>query len=160
MGLQTHSVNLVIRIDNPWLAASPDIKVYDPNATQALGIATCMYKNPYVERDFTLQEACDTVKSFCLEKQEDKGKVTYTLKRRHDYYYQIQCQMHCSQVEWRDFVVRTNKNLHVRHIPWNPDWCKQQLPRLKEFCFDAPLPELPYPRQGKGGIREPLASSN
>ena len=158
VGLQTHSIGLVISDDNPWLAASPDDKVYDPNAAQALGIAE--YKNPYAARDFTVQEACDKVKSFCLEKQEEAGEVMYTLKRRHDYYYQIQCQMYCSKVEWCDFVLRTNKDLHVQRIPWNPDWWKQQLPRLKEFYFDALLPELACPRHGKGGIREPPAASN
>jgi len=59
---------LVISIDNPWLAASPDDKVYDPNAAQSLGVAE--YKNPYTARDLTLQEACDTIKTFCLERRE------------------------------------------------------------------------------------------
>ena len=46
MGLGTHRVGLVISVDNPWLAASPDDKVYDPNAAQSLGVAE--YKNPYI----------------------------------------------------------------------------------------------------------------
>ena len=157
VGLRTHKVGLVISVDNPWLAASPDDKVYDPNAAQSLGVAE--YKNPYAARDFTLQEACDTIKTFCLERQEENGQVTYRLKRRHDYYYQIQCQMYCCNVEWCDFVVRINKDLHVERIPRNPNWWKQQLPRLKDFYFDALLPELACPRRGKGGIREPPTAS-
>ena len=157
VGLGTHRVGLVISVDNPWLAASPDDKVYDPNAAQSLGVAE--YKNPYTARDLTLQEACDTIKTFCLERRENGQQVTYKLKRRHDYYYQMQCQMYCGNVEWCDFVIRTNKDLHVEHIPRDPDWWKQQLPRLKEFYFDALLPELACPRHGKGRIREPPTAS-
>ena len=157
VGLVTHRVGLVISIDNPWLASSPDDKVYDPTATQTLGVAE--YKNPYIARDLTLQEASDKTKQFCLERQEEKGQVTYKLKRRHDYYYQIQCQMYCCNVEWCDFVLRTNKDLHVERIFRDPDWWKQQLPRLKHFYFDAFLPELACPRRGKGGVREPATVS-
>ena len=133
-----HYTGLIISVNNPWLEASPDDKVYDPNATQSLGISE--YKNPYAARNFTLHEACDTVKSFCLERREEKEQVTYKLKRRHDYYYQIQCQMFCSKVEWCDFVVRTSKDLHVQCIFRDPNWWKQQMPRLNEFYFDALLP--------------------
>lgn len=153
VGLETHRVGLVISVDNPWLAASPDDKVYDPNTTPSLGVAE--YKNPYSARDLTLQEACDKIKTFCLERQQDNGRVMYKLKRRHDYYYQIQCQMYCCGVEWCNFVVRTNKDLHVERIPRDPDWWRQQLPRLKDFYFDALLPKLACPRRGKCGIREP-----
>ena len=111
-------------------------------------------------QEISLSKRPVTVKSSCLEKHKEAGEVTYTLKRRHEYYYQVQCQMYCSKVEWCDFVLRTNKDLHVQRIPWNPDWWKQQLPQLKEFYFDALLPELACPRQGKGGIREPPAASN
>ena len=58
-------------------------------------------------------------------------QVTYELKRRHDYYYHIQCQMYYCNVEWCDFVVQANTDLHVEHIPRDLDWWKQQLPRLK-----------------------------
>ena len=62
-------------------------------------------KNPYSARDLTLHEACHATKAFCLEMQEHNRNVTYKLKRRHDYYYQIQCQMYCCNVDWCDFVL-------------------------------------------------------
>lgn len=157
VGLETNRIGLVISVDNPWLAASPDDTVHDPNAAQSLGVAE--YKNPYAARDLTLHEACKKFKNFCLERQEKNGQVTYKLKRRHDYYYQTQCQMYCCKVEWCDFVVRTNKDFHVERIHRDQDWWKQQLAKLKEFYFDALLPELACPRRGKGGIREPAMSS-
>ena len=128
-----------------------------PSAAQSLGVAE--YKNPYNARDLTLQEACDKTKMFSLESGEENRQVTFKLKRRHDYYYQIQCQMYCCNVEWCDFVVRTNKDLLVECIFRDPYWWKQQLPRLKDFYFDALLPELACPRRGKGGVREPATAS-
>ena len=157
VGLGTSRVGLVISVDSPWLAASPDDKVCDPNAAQSLGVAE--YKNPYTARDLTLDEACDKLKTFCLERQQHNGQVTYKLKRRHDYYYQVQCQMYCCNVDWCDFVVRTNNDFHVERIPRDQVWWKQQLPKLQEFYFHALLPELACPRRGKGGIREPAATS-
>ena len=156
-GLQAIRTGLVVSTDNPWLAASPDDKVHDPSASQSLGIAE--YKNPYAARDLSLAEACDQVKSFCLERQvtEEKGRETciYRLKKRHDYFYQVQCQMFCCNLEWCDFVVRTNKELHVERIFRDQDWWNKQLPKLKNFYFNALLPELACPRYNKGGIREP-----
>ena len=149
----TQRVGLVISVDNPWIAASPDDRAIDSLAAQSRGIVE--YKNPFSVRDLTLPEACDQVKSFCLEKQEEMGQLTCKLKWRHNYYYQVQCQMYCCDVEWCDFVIRTNKDFHVEHIPRDKVWWQQQLSKLNDFYFRALLPELACPRQGKGGVREP-----
>jgi len=61
--LRTSKVGLVVSVENPWLAASPDNKVHDSNALQPLGVVE--YKNPYAVRDLSLHEACNTV---CLER--------------------------------------------------------------------------------------------
>ena len=81
--VQTSRTGLVISIDNPWLAASPDDRVIDQNSNPQLGLVE--YKNPYSARIMTVAEACQTIQSFCLEK---KGEM-YQLKRNHDYHYQI-----------------------------------------------------------------------
>lgn len=155
VNLQTHKSGLVISVTNPWLAASPDEKVHDPStAASPWGIAE--YKNPYTAIDLTLEEACDKVKQFCLEKIEKNGEVSFRLKKRHNYYFQVQCQMYCCDADWCDFVLRTDKELHVERIQRDQDWWDQQLPKLKTFYFDALLPELACPRFGKGGIREPV----
>ena len=70
-GLRTQQTGLVISLENPWLAASPDDRVQDPDALQPLGIAE--YKNPFSARDLTLSEACENLKTFCLERQEEEG---------------------------------------------------------------------------------------
>ena len=156
-GLTTLPAGLVINTETPWLAATPDNRVHDPSVPQAIGLAE--YKNPFSARDLTLCEACDTMPTFCLKKHEEGGQVTYQLKRRHDYYYQVQCQLYCCKVEWCDFIVRTNKDLHIERIHRDNDWFQQQMDKLTTFYFEALLPELACPRKGKGGIREPATVS-
>ena len=153
-GLTVYSAGLFVSPTNPWMAASPDGLVQDPtHATDPQGLVEI--KNPYSVRDKSLGEAC-TTSSFCLESQaQEDGKVTYKLKTKHDYYYQMQCQMYCTDRNWCDFVLRTNKELHVQCIYRDRRWWDGQLPTLRSFYFDALLPELACPRQGKGGIREP-----
>ena len=152
---ETMKTGLVISLDNPWLATSPDDKVHDPSATPPYGLAE--YKNPHSAEQLTIPEACQQLKNFCLEKTENN---TYQLKPKHDYYYQIQCQLYCTNTMWCDFAVHTEKDIHIERISRNKMWWDQQLPKLKAFYFDALLPELACPRHGKGGIREPTEPSS
>ena len=82
-GLKTRQVGLVISLEDPWLAASPDSRVDDPSETPTSGLAE--YKNPFVARDMTLSEAC-TKPTFCLRMNNIEGEVKFQLKRQHDYY--------------------------------------------------------------------------
>ena len=152
-GLTITKCCLEVSMANPWLAASPDGVVHDPNSTLCEGLVEC--KAPYSLKEQTIEEAYLTKKSFCLKNNEEDGSVFYSLKKRHDYYFQIQCQIHCCDVSCCDFVVRTENDVHVERIMRNMEWCEEHLPKLKAFYFDALLPELASPRQGRGGIREP-----
>ena len=154
--LTTTKTGLVVSMGNPWLAASPDDRVYDPGTSPSCGLAE--YKNPYSARQMTIEEACTRVTSFCLESKEIEGMKNYKLKRRHDYYFQVQCQLYCDDKEWCDFVLRTDKDIHVERIQRDREWWEDQMPKLKKFYFDAMLPELACPRYRHGGIREPHAS--
>ena len=108
--LKTECVGLVVSMENPWLAASLDDRVYDPNVNSPLGLAE--YKNPHSVRNTSLSQACQSSKTFCLQAEERDDKTVYSLKRRHDYYFQIQCQLYCDGREWCYFVLRTEKALH------------------------------------------------
>lgn len=113
-GLTVESGGLFVSPETPWLAASPDGLVHDPHSSpHPNGLVEI--KNPRTVKDKTLDLACTSSK-FCLEKQEQNGVATYKLKDKHDYYYQVQCQMYCADRQWCDFVVRTNKQLHVERI--------------------------------------------
>lgn len=89
------------------MAASPDDHVHDPDSDNPEGLAE--YKNPYSARSYTISEACEKLSHFCLERVNN----TTRLKKRHNYYYQVQCQMFCDSKTWCDFVVNTEKDIHI-----------------------------------------------
>ena len=155
-GLRVDSCGLFISELNNWLAATPDGIVHDPSDTvNPSGLLEI--KNPFSSKDMDFDEACSKA-SFCLEL--DKHTNTKRLKRRHDYYFQIQCQLYCSDKPWCDFVVRTNKDIHVERVQRDRNWWGVQLAKLRKFYFQALLPELACPRYRHGGIREPTNTNS
>ena len=77
--MTTIKTGLVVSLQTPWLAASPDDQVYDPGSLPSQGLAE--YKNPYAARLLTISEAFEQLKGrFCLERYDDNGTNTYKLK--------------------------------------------------------------------------------
>ena len=150
--LRTQATGLIVSYHSPWLGASPDDKVLDPDSAIPSGLAE--YKNPYTAREFSIPEACKKLPSFCLEKHAS----SYRLKKRHNYHFQVQCQLFCDHKEWCDFVVNTEKDIHVERIYFDQKWWDEQHLKLQTFYFKALLPELAFPRHRNGGIREPTQS--
>ena len=130
------STGLVLSLDNPWLAASPDGPVYDP--TESYPNRVIEFKNPYTARNITLKEATDKT-TFCLEHNKDSD--TLKVKNKHDYYYHVQCTMYCTQKKWCDLVVRAT-DVHIERIYYNNDFWIKALSKLKEFYFTATLSEI------------------
>src|SRR6056300_1384636 len=75
----------------PWLAASPDRKVYNPNRDSPFGL---------------LEIKCPVVESVSevdyLQKIDDQR---YQLKENHNYFYQILMQLAVTGLEWCDLFV-------------------------------------------------------
>ncbi len=146
---------LFISETNNWLAATPDGIVYDPsNTAQPLGLLEI--KNPFSFKDQPLDKACKN-SAFFLE--VDKDTQQRRLKRRHDYYFQVQCQLYCTEKMWCDFVVCTRKDMHVEHIHRDRKWWGTQLAKLRKFYFTALLPELALPRRHPRAIEHPTCKS-
>lgn len=147
--LKVLPAGLVISKESPWLAASPDGRVFDPYYSPADGLLEL--KNPSSASHMKISEAMKK-KGFCLTVKEGRQQ----LDQKHDYYYQVQCQLYCTQAMWCDFVVRTEEDLYVERILRDDEWWQTQLPKLEKFYFTALLPELACPRYHAGGIREPV----
>ena len=152
-GLTVSLSGLTISQQSPWIAASPDGMVLDPSHVPSEGLVEL--KNPSSVQDMTIVEACEMKKGFCIKKRQG----TVQLDRNHDYYYQVQCQLYCTERAWCDFVVRTKKDLYIERIQFDQQWWQNQLPKIKTFYFNALLPELACPRHHTGGIREPTQST-
>lgn len=146
--LSVQSSGLVVS-KYPWLAASPDGLVEDSKCDTPEGIVEL--KNPYTARDMSIQEAVQQLKDFCLKCDKD-GLIS--LRTSHNYYYQVQATMLCTERNWCDFVVCTKKDIHIERIPYNQELMNSVLPKLEQFYFEAILPELACPKS-PGEIREP-----
>ena len=123
--LSTSKSGLVVSVNNPWLGASPDRLVHNPASDPPDGLVE--FKNPYSARDMTIDEAVRKVENFCPCSDQK-----LQLKDNHEYYYQIQCAMYCTNRKWCDFVVMT-KTIHVQRITFSDKFWSTVLPKLKTF---------------------------
>ena len=70
------------------------------------------------------------VPSFCLEGND--GKLQ--LKRKHQYYYQIQTQLFVTQMLWCDFVVWSlSEGILVERINYDEEFSKQMVSKARTF---------------------------
>ena len=138
---------LVIHRKHHWLAASPDGLVNDPSATPTTGLVEI--KNPFKFKDSTIIEAAEASDFFL---KIDKNKTVH-LKKTHNYYYQVQGAMFCTETLWCDFVVCTTKDIVVQRIPYDKQFWETAITKLRTFYFTALLPQLAAPLNGN--VREP-----
>lgn len=144
------AVGLVISHDKPHLACSPDNFVGDTSTDDVDG--TVEYKCPYSARELTPLEACSQLKDFYCKLVEEK----LSLKRTHNYFYQIQGVMAITKRKWCDFVVWTPKGISIERIKADSSFWERIVPKLDAFWNTAILPELAAPEHSyKRPIREP-----
>ena len=145
---------LVINIDEPCLASSPDGFVNIPGTDEPLGIVE--FKCPYsLARDFvTPQDAATSMRSFCCK---IGGHGNVKLKTNHDCHFQVQGALAIMKRPWCDFVVWTPTALSVQRIRVDTRLWNDTKGKLVEFYMMAFLPELAHPRHILGqSIREPF----
>ncbi|XP_067392765.1 uncharacterized protein [Emydura macquarii macquarii] len=123
---------LFIHPEKEWLAASPDGIVRDTDTGKLLEV-----KCPYKHRDKTVKEACKD-KAFCLEMDGE----SYSLKRDHPYYTQVQCQLATTGFDKADFVVHTNKDTVITSVDFDAGLWEKTEPKLEKFYMEAVIPHL------------------
>lgn len=74
----------------PWLAASPDKKVYDPSKENPFGL---------------LEIKCPMSSTVSDHECLNAGEGGLQLKRNHNYFYQVLCQLAVTGMPWCDFFV-------------------------------------------------------
>lgn len=89
-GNNIYLCGFIINPGIPYLEASPDRKVFDPNSTSQFGLLEIKYP----DKDY-FQE-CPYLKL--------TNDGTHTLKRTHQYYYQVMGQMALTGLLWCDFL--------------------------------------------------------
>lgn len=126
---------LFIHQEKNWIAASPDGIIKEAATGKALGLLEV--KCPYKHRNRTVREACND-KDFCLEVDGD----SYTLKKDHAYFTQVQCQLAAAGFQQADFVVHTTKETAVVPVEFDAKFWGQTVPKLEKFYTEAVIPHL------------------
>jgi len=117
----------------PWLAATPDSIVEIGSDTGCLEV-----KCPFVCAKKSFAAALEGP-SFCLEKSN--GKLQ--LKRKHQYYYQVQTQLFVTQLYWCDFVVWSpSEGVIVERIDYDEKFTDKMVSKARAFYFDTFLPSV------------------
>lgn len=116
----------VIQPNLPWLLASPDGLVVDPD-----GIGLIEIKCPKSKANHTLKEMLGD-KSFYVGENDDG---TLYLKEKHSYGYftQIQMAMGLSGISFCDFVVFTFTTIIIIRIPFDKEYFTQLVSKLNNF---------------------------
>ena len=129
------SCGFIVNSQVPWLGASPDCLLYDPTECKPYGIGEV--KCPFSKKEMTIDNARDDPTFFL----ENKSKPT--LKRNHNYFYQIQGLMATCNVEWAELIVYTEKDIVSERVYFDNDlWNKEMLPKLTSFYFTYIYSEL------------------
>nr|XP_022903354.1 uncharacterized protein LOC111415749 isoform X2 [Onthophagus taurus] len=126
---------LFIHKTDCYLAASPDGLIGED--------FLCEIKCPFSARKLTPRAAIEEgIIKFC---KFINNKMV--LNRGHDYYFQIQGQLHITGRNSCYFVVWTPHGIEIEMISKDPNFWKDKMKeKLKKFYFDNMLPELVDPR--------------
>ena len=124
--LHLHDCGLVVNPNFPFLGASPDAKVCvsEDNTVGVLEV-----KCPHKARDITISEAVETIKDFCLQR-ENHG---YSLKKTHAYNYQVQGQLMVTGAVFCDFFVYTKKDSVTIRIQPDTEFMTSMMAALSKF---------------------------
>ena len=106
---------LVVSSTHPWLAATPDGWVNDPQASPRQGLVE--FKNPHSFRNMLLRDAIDGKKCTCLV----NNGGNFSLK---------QFAMYCTKTKWCDFFICA-KDFYREKILYDDDFCSSIIPKLK-----------------------------
>ena len=137
LGCKVKETGLLVSKSKPFLGASPDgevdgglveIKRIFPNGL-SLREAVCM-------RDIC-RESCGELE----------------INKSHKFYYQIQLQMFCAEVNWTDLVLSDLHGMIILHVKKCELFISEVIPKLESFYDMHVAPELAYPRVADGNVR-------
>lgn len=127
-GNPVYMCGFVINPNARHLGTSPDRKVL---------------QHGYDKRYGLLEIKCPDQYSYtsCKYLQKHSGD-TYSLKRNHEYYYQVIGQMGITGMPWCDFFVKCDNDYHLERIHFDIEMWGKMKTKLDWFFFEYFLPAL------------------
>ena len=120
--LNLYPCGVVVSGSCPWLAASPDRKVYSPDMYPEFGL---------------LEIKCPQVGSVLECKYLSKDQDHHLkLKRNHLYYYQVLTQLAVTGLQWCNFFVWCPNDHHLETIYFNEDVWQNVKDKVDDFYFN------------------------
>ena len=120
---------LIIHPKCPWLGCSPYRKVYDLDAL-INGL------NPFGLLEIKVVKEGETTFDNVRYLRKDNATNQYTLKTTDIYYYQVQCQLALTGLDWCDFFSYIDDNLFVcTRIAFDPIFFQEAKDKVDEFFF-------------------------
>lgn len=143
--LIVHRCGLFIDKIIPYLGSSPDGLIGDDGIVEV--------KCPYSAAEMTPEEAITAGKIKVLKQTKD-GII---INKSHNYFYQIQGQLHITGRQYCVLVLWTKKGMLTWRIERDDEfWTKNMEHQLKNFYLHCLLPELVDPRHTRTmAIRNP-----
>jgi len=138
VAIAVRKCGLVVDVSLPWLAASPDEIVSDPTLKEN-NQGSLEVKCPFSCEKIAITKACRTVPAFCLVMSKDGSMC---LSESHSYFYQLQTQMHVTDLQWCDFVVWSPHDIFVQRIKYDPVFMKSAISTAGKFYFQHFLPAV------------------
>ena len=128
--LNLYPSGLIINPKCPWLGCTPDRKVFDISAREQ-GL------NPIGLLEIKVPKEGLVDFSNVIYINTDPITNELTLKRNHDYYYQIQCQLALTGIQWCAFFYYINKTTFSCERTYFAKDCFQiAKDKVDQFFFD------------------------
>ena len=126
-----HECGFIINPEFTFLGATPDGIVCSNGESGLLEV-----KCPYSARSMSILQACSDIPKFYLKHSENG----IALDRNHNYYAQVQGQLMITGSKFCEFVVYTQKDLHIERITPDIPFMSIMLEKLANFyqCYGLP----------------------
>lgn len=146
LGKTIKPCGLFIDSEDFFLGATPDGLIDDDGIVEI--------KCPFSAAEITPEEGILTKKITFW--QIKKNATIGDYKKKHNYHFQVQGQLHITKRKYCIFCVWTKKGFRTENIVYDElFWQQNMLPKLTKFYFDCLLPEIVDPRHPGRPIRNP-----
>ena len=124
-------------VTKPWLATSPDGVIEDPSEPPDRCYSLLEIKCPYSAR---MLKTCTELNRFCCALVNG----TPSLKKNHDYHYQIRGALYITGRPWCDLYIWTPLGTSVERVNCDSTFWNKAYIQLHTFYQEYLLPELAY----------------
>lgn len=138
-GHQVRKSGFVLSESHPFLGASPDGITEEDKLVEVKKVVS--------------KEGEDLAETMCrlsIYKRDGDG---ISINKNHKYFYQVQQQLFCTNLEACHFIVCNGDEMHTDIIVFDATFWGDILCQLEVFYFQHVFPELVYPRLKYGGLR-------